>query len=30
MNETPLQEYIVRRPSVTEALALAKVPDTHK
>jgi FO synthase len=30
MNKTPLQQYIVRRPSVAEALALAEVPDTHK
>ena len=30
MNETPLQQYIVRRPSVAEALALAEVLDTHK
>ena len=30
MNETPLQQYIVRRPSDVEALALAEVPDTHK
>ena len=30
MSETPLQQYIVRRPSVAEALALAEVPDTHK
>ena len=30
MNETPLQQYIVRRPSVAEALALAEVLDTQK
>ena len=30
MNENPLQQYIVRRPSVAEALALTEVLDIHK
>ena len=30
MNETQLQQYFERRPSVSEALALAEIADTQK
>ena len=30
MNETELQQYFERRPSVSEALALAEIADTQK